>query len=35
MSGIEVFIRWSWALGGSIVHPDGKFSFKIYMDIYV
>lgn len=29
------FVGWSLVLGGSIVNPDGKFSFKLYAHIYV
>lgn len=34
MSGIEVSVRWSLALGGSIESPEGKISFKLYMYSY-
>lgn len=34
MAGAGIFVRWSIALGGSIVSPQGKFSFTVYMYRY-
>lgn len=35
MPGIEIFVRWSLALDGTIVTLDETFSFQLYMHTYI